>query len=106
MKLKEGTPHMDAWKDSIGGDIAEVLFDEESIQRKVAEIGAEIRRDYAGRRVLLAGVLNGCFPFIALVRWKVCLRWSIISPGSPVERTSTTTFPSMTTSWRCRPADQ
>jgi hypoxanthine phosphoribosyltransferase len=65
MKLKEGTPLMDAWKDSIGGDIAEVLFDEESIQRKVAEIGAEIRRDYAGRRVLLVGVLNGCFPFIA-----------------------------------------
>lgn len=60
---------MEDWSDGIGGDLERVLFSEERIGEKVREIGAEIRRDYAGRRVLMVGILNGCFPFMAdLVR--------------------------------------
>ena len=56
---------MDMWEETLGGDIREVLFTRERIQEKVDEIGEEIRRDYQGRRVLLVGILNGCFPFMA-----------------------------------------
>ena len=60
---------MDFWEDSIGGDIKTVLFDQEHISRQTEAIGKEIARDYAGRNVLMVGILNGCFPFIAdLVR--------------------------------------
>lgn len=60
---------MNEWKDSIGSDIDHILFSREQIREKVAEIGAEIRRDYGGRPVLMVGILNGCFPFVAdLVR--------------------------------------
>lgn len=60
---------MDSAADGPGSDIGRVLFTEEQIQDKVAELAAEILRDYGGRRVLLVGVLNGCFPLIAdLVR--------------------------------------
>lgn len=44
--------------------IAEVV-DEESIQRRVAELGAAIADDFAGRDPVLLGVLNGAVPFLA-----------------------------------------
>lgn len=53
------------WSDSIGADLDRVLFTEAQIQEKIVEIGREITRDYRGRRPLLVGILNGCFPFIA-----------------------------------------
>jgi len=69
MRTKGDTLDMDTWQDSIGADVAEVLFSEEQIAAKVREIGSEIRRDYEGHDVLMVGILNGCFPFLAdLVR--------------------------------------
>ncbi len=60
---------MKNWQEGIGSGLREVLFTQEAIQAKVREMGDEIVRDYAGRRVLMVGILNGCFPFIAdLVR--------------------------------------
>lgn len=60
---------MKEWKDGIGAEIREVLFTRERIAAKVAEMGEEILKDYEGRRVLMVGILNGCFPFMAdLVR--------------------------------------
>ncbi len=60
---------MKDWQEGIGSGLREVLFTHEAIQAKVREMGDEIVRDYAGRRVLMVGILNGCFPFIAdLVR--------------------------------------
>lgn len=42
---------------------------EEDLERRVAELGAELSADYAGRAPVVIGVLNGCVPFIAdLVR--------------------------------------
>jgi hypoxanthine phosphoribosyltransferase len=46
-------------------DIEQVLLTHEQIQEKVAELGAEITRDYAGSDLLLVGVLKGAFVFMA-----------------------------------------
>lgn len=47
------------------GGIGEVLVSTEDLERRVAELGAEISRDYAGRDLLLIGVLKGAVPFLA-----------------------------------------
>jgi len=50
-------------------NIQEVLLTEKEIQARVAELGAQISRDYAGQEPLLVGVLRGVFVFMAdLVR--------------------------------------
>ena len=46
-------------------DIERVLLSREDIDRKVAELGHAISRDYAGRELLLVGVLKGAFVFMA-----------------------------------------
>jgi hypoxanthine phosphoribosyltransferase len=43
----------------------EILFPREAIDRRVREIAQEISRDYAGRELLIVGVLNGAFVFMA-----------------------------------------
>ena len=54
-------------------DVERVLFSEEELHRRVAEIAAEIDRDYAGREPLLVSVLRGSFVFMAdLVRATQC----------------------------------
>ncbi len=45
--------------------IGETLVTEEDLERRVAELGAEISSDYAGRDLLLIGVLKGAVPFLA-----------------------------------------
>ena len=42
-----------------------VLFSQETIKKRVAELADEIRADYAGRYPLLIGVLKGSFVFLA-----------------------------------------
>ena len=55
--------------DILADDIAEVLITEEAIQTRIAELGAQISADYAGKDPLLVGVLRGVFIFMAdLVR--------------------------------------
>jgi len=50
--------------------ISEILFTAEQLERRVAELGETISRDYEGTRPLLVGVLKGVFPFMAdLTRW-------------------------------------
>jgi hypoxanthine phosphoribosyltransferase len=46
-------------------DVAEVLLTEEQIQARVAELGARISADYAGRQLTLVSVLKGSLPFMA-----------------------------------------
>ena len=46
-------------------DIKEVIFTEEMIQKRVKELGDELTKDYAGKSLLLIGVLKGCFIFFA-----------------------------------------
>jgi hypoxanthine phosphoribosyltransferase len=45
--------------------IGEVIVTEQDLRRRVAELGAEISRDYAGRAPLLVGVLKGAIFFIS-----------------------------------------
>ena len=45
--------------------IAEVLVEEEALRARVAELGEEISTDYAGRDLLLVGVLKGAVFFMA-----------------------------------------
>ena len=51
--------------DVYDGDIEKVLLTEEDIQFKLAEMGEQITRDYAGRTILLVGVLKGAFVVMA-----------------------------------------
>ena len=46
-------------------DVAEVLIGEAEIATKVAELAAAIDRDYAGREVMLVGVLKGAIMVMA-----------------------------------------
>lgn len=46
-----------------------LLYSQERIAREVARLATEINRDYAGREILVVGILKGSFLFIAdLVR--------------------------------------
>ena len=42
-----------------------ILFTADSIRQRIAELGGEITRDYAGKRPVLVGVLNGAVVFLA-----------------------------------------
>ncbi|HEV7163011.1 MAG TPA: phosphoribosyltransferase family protein [Solirubrobacteraceae bacterium] len=45
--------------------LGEVLVSAEELQRRVAELGEQISRDYAGRALLLVGVLKGAVFFLS-----------------------------------------
>ncbi|MDR1961403.1 MAG: hypoxanthine phosphoribosyltransferase [Gracilibacteraceae bacterium] len=46
-------------------DIASVLLPEEKIKSRVAAMGRRITEDYAGKRLIMIGVLKGAVPFLA-----------------------------------------
>jgi hypoxanthine phosphoribosyltransferase len=55
---------MSTWRDNI-----DILYDAETIERRVAELGAQISKDLAGRAPIFVGILKGSVPFFAdLVR--------------------------------------
>ena len=45
--------------------VGEILIEEDALQARIAELGAEISADYAGRDLLLVGVLKGAVFFMA-----------------------------------------
>jgi hypoxanthine phosphoribosyltransferase len=47
------------------GDIGPIFLTEEQIQERVAQLGAQISRDYAGKDLVVIGVLKGVIFFIA-----------------------------------------
>ncbi len=49
----------------MNNDIEKVMFSEETLAARVAELGQQISRDFEGRRPLLVGILKGCFMFMA-----------------------------------------
>ena len=57
--------HLTQTAPQISRDIGEVLISAEEIQAKLAEIGAQISEDYAGREPLLVGILKGAFMVMA-----------------------------------------
>jgi hypoxanthine phosphoribosyltransferase len=53
-----------SWTDVERG-VGEILLDEDAIQNRIRELGREISSDYAGRELLLVGVLKGAVFFMA-----------------------------------------
>jgi hypoxanthine phosphoribosyltransferase len=51
--------------DDMGGDLERVLLEEKQIQARIGELAAEIDADYAGRDLLLVGVLKGAVMVMA-----------------------------------------
>jgi hypoxanthine phosphoribosyltransferase len=47
------------------GEKIEVLLSEEKLRGRIAELGADIARDYRGKPLKLVGVLKGSFMFMA-----------------------------------------
>ncbi len=74
------------------GQIAQVLLNADTIQSRVAGLGADISRDYAGLTPLLVGVLRGCVVLMAdLLRYitiPVNVDFIAISSYGPSTRTS------------------
>jgi hypoxanthine phosphoribosyltransferase len=46
-------------------EVGEVLVSAEALQRRVAELGEQIARDYSGKSLLLVGVLKGAVFFLS-----------------------------------------
>ncbi len=44
-------------------DVKRILLTEEQINQRVQELGAQITRDYAGKTILLCGILKGAVTF-------------------------------------------
>lgn len=55
----------------MGSDLANVLIDEGQIDARLSELAAEIDRDYAGRDILLVGVLRGAIMVMADLSRKI-----------------------------------
>ena len=49
----------------VEGDLVNVLYTEEQIQERLAELAAEIEVDYEGKEILLVGVLKGAVMVMA-----------------------------------------
>ncbi len=49
----------------VEGDLVNILFSEKQIQDRLAELAAEIQRDYTGHDILLVGVLRGAVMVMA-----------------------------------------
>jgi tRNA(Ile)-lysidine synthase len=57
-------------KSDVDSEIGDVMVSAEALQERVRSLGREISRDYAGRRLLLIGVLKGAVFFLSdLMRW-------------------------------------
>lgn len=42
-----------------------IMIDEETIQKRIIELGARLNQQYEGKKPILLGILNGCFLFMA-----------------------------------------
>jgi len=67
----------------IGGDLLDVLIPQEKLEARVTELAAEIDADYAGRELLLVGVLKGAVMVMAdlarAMHLPVSMDWMAIS---------------------------
>lgn len=43
----------------------EILFTEEQIDERAGQIGRQISKDYAGKSLILVGILRGSVPWMA-----------------------------------------
>ena len=90
----------------IDGDLTEILIEETEIRSRLAEMSRQIEADYAGKDLLLVGVLKGAVMVMAdLARelvHPVTMDWMAVSSygsgtqSSGVVRTSRTSTPTCT----------
>lgn len=50
--------------ENLGQDIEKILVTKEQLQHRIAELGEAITKDYAGKDVVLVGILKGAMPFL------------------------------------------
>ena len=55
------------------GTIGTILITEEQIREKAKEIGAQITKDYAGKEIILIGILRGAVPWMAEIMKRIDL---------------------------------
>jgi len=53
------------WEGGLRDDLKDILFDADTIQRRVTELGHAIAQDYVGKNPLLLAILKGSYPFLA-----------------------------------------
>src|SRR5262245_11909463 len=67
----------------MGADLLEVLITPEQLQARIAELAAQIDADYAGRELILVGVLKGAVMVMAdlarAMHMPVSMDWMAIS---------------------------
>ncbi|MGO4592616.1 hypoxanthine phosphoribosyltransferase [Leifsonia sp. 2TAF2] len=67
----------------VQNDLTEILITEEQIRSRIAELSREVERDYAGKDVLLIGVLKGAVMVMAdlsrELRIPVTMDWMAVS---------------------------
>jgi hypoxanthine phosphoribosyltransferase len=67
----------------VQADLTEILITEEQIRSRIAELSREVERDYAGKDVLLIGVLKGAVMVMAdlsrELRIPVTMDWMAVS---------------------------
>lgn len=56
---------MPKFSKNLHDDIEETLFTQEEIRAKVAEVGAQISKDYKGKDLVLVGILRGGLVFLS-----------------------------------------
>ncbi|MBQ1389444.1 MAG: hypoxanthine phosphoribosyltransferase [Clostridia bacterium] len=57
--------------------LSKILIDKDTIDNEVSRLAGEINRDYAGREILLVGLLKGCFVFMSDLMRKITVPCSI-----------------------------
>lgn len=62
----------------MNNDIERILFDEEQIQTRVAELAAQITNDYQGKRPVIVSILTGAVLFTVDLIKKIDLYLSLI----------------------------
>lgn len=77
-------------------DVAEVLHDEKAISARVAELGRQISRDYAGRRLVLIGVMKGGIVFLSDLTRAISIPHEFDLVGAQSYRNGTTPAPQVT----------
>ena len=73
---------------SMNDDILRVLYSEEELEAKCAELGAQISKDYEGKNLLLVSVLKGAVVFMTDLMRHITVPCSI--DFMPVSRMSST----------------
>jgi hypoxanthine phosphoribosyltransferase len=51
--------------DDLGADLERILVDEDALNRRIVELAAQVDADYAGRDLILVGVLKGAVMLMA-----------------------------------------